>query len=217
MILVETDQLETRKNAEAYASAVMFTEPPEDAVRTAANSPLQRFNPLLAWQKDDDYTVTRSLGGLLSRHDRNRVGGADRFVFGLLAESRRTASFHRWEVGGGFVAKHESEARRGFTKTTLLPWGVLTSHCATRLPQSPDKTMTRTSLIWGLAGSVTTDPASRRSIHVLPFGLLVNSTMGTGQFTLHVLGTGYSQREAADHSGSTTRYRLFGIPVWTSH
>jgi hypothetical protein len=39
----------------------------------------------------------------------------------MLGESRRTASFNKWELGGGLVARHESEAHRGITRTTLLP------------------------------------------------------------------------------------------------
>ena len=204
-------------NAETIARAVTFAEPPEDAVRAAANSPLRRFNPLWSWQKDGDYAVTRSLGGLLSRHDRNSVGAADRFLFGMLAESRRTTSFNKWELGGGLVARHESEARRGTTKTTWLPWGVLASHSSARVPQSPDKTIARTSVLWGLGASVTTNEAGGHSVHVLPFGLLLRRTTGPGQSSIHILGTGLLRKESTDHSGSTTRFRLLGIPLWTTH
>ena len=122
VILLETDNRETLPNAaETCAREVTFTEPPEDAIRAAANSPLRRFNPVLSRQPDGDYTVTRSLGGLISRHDRNSVGAADSLLLGMLGESRRTASFNKWELGGGLVARHESEAHRGITRTTLLP------------------------------------------------------------------------------------------------
>jgi hypothetical protein len=77
------------------------------------------------------------------------VGAAGRFLLGLLAESRRTTSFHKWELGGGLLARHESEARRGTTKTTWLPWGVLASRSSARVPQSRGKTITRTSILWG--------------------------------------------------------------------
>src|ERR1035437_5263035 len=145
VILLETDNRETLPNAETCAREFTFVEPLEDAVRAAANSPLRRFNPFWSWQKDADYEVTRSMGGLLTRHDRNSVGVAARLLLGLLAESRLTTSLHKWELGGGWVAKHESEARRGITKTTLLPWGALASHCSATLPQAPDKSITRTS------------------------------------------------------------------------
>ena len=217
VILLETDNRETLPDAETCAREVTFIEPPEDAVRAAANSPLRRFNPLWSWQKDGDYAVTRSLGGLLSRHDRNSVGAADSFLLGMLAESRRTTSFHKWELGGGLVARHESEARRGITKTTWLPWGVLASHCSARLPQSPGKTITRTSVLWGLGASVTMDGAGCHSVHVLPFGLLLRRTTGPGQSSIHVLGTGFFRKEATNHSGSTARFRLLGIPLWTTH
>jgi hypothetical protein len=217
VVLLETDARETLHTAETLSRAVAFTEPSEDAVRAAANSPLRRYNPLWSWQKDGDYAVTRSLGGLLSRHDRNDVGTADRFLLGLVAESRRTHSFHKWELGAGLVVRHESEARRGTTKTTWLPWGVLASHCSARLPQSPDKTITRSSILWGLGASVTMDGAGIHSVRVLPFGLLLSDITGPGQSSFHILGTGLSRREGANHSGSTERFRLLGIPVWTKH
>jgi len=217
VVLIETDDCATLHNAETYASAVTFAEPPEDGFRAAANSPLRRFNPLLSWQKDGDYAVARSICGLLSRHDRNSVGAADSFLLGMLAESRRTPSFNKWDLGGGFVARHESEARRGITKTTLLPWGVLASHCSARLPQSPGKGITRTSVLWGLGGSVTLNEASCRSVQVLPFGLLLRSTTGPGQASFHILGTGLLRKEATDNSGATERFRFLGIPIWNAH
>jgi hypothetical protein len=217
VILLETDNRETAPNSETCLREVTFTEPPEDAVRAAANSPLRRFNPIWSWQKDGDYAVARSLGGLLSRHDRNSVGAADSFLLGMIAESRRTTSFDKWELGGGLVARHESEARRGITKTTLLPWGVLASHCSARLPQSPDRIITRASVFWGLGASVTMDGAGCHSVHVLPFGLLLRRTTSPGQASIHVLGTGLFRKEATNHSGSTARFRLLGIPLWTTH
>jgi hypothetical protein len=217
VILVETDNRETVQEAEGAAHEVSFIEPPEDAILAAVNSPLRRFNPFWSWQKDGDYAVTRSLGGLLSRHDRNSVGAADSLLLGMLAESRRTTSFNKWELGGGLVARHESEARRGMTKTTWLPWGVLVSHCSARLPQSPDKTITRTSVLWGLGASVSMDGADCHSVRVLPFGLLLRRTTSPGQSSIHILGTGLARNEATNHSGSTARFRLLGIPLWTGH
>jgi hypothetical protein len=217
VIMVEADQRETLHDAETFAGAVAFTEPSEDAARAATNSVLHRYNPLWSWQKDGDYRVSRSLGGLLSRHDRNSVGKADKFVLGVLAESRRTASFHKWEVGAGLVVYHKSEERRGTTKTTWLPWGVLASHCSARLPQSPDKTIMRSSIFWGLGGSATLDGAGVHSVQVLPFGLLLSDITGPGQSSFHILGTGFSRREGANHSGSTARFRFLGIPIWTKH
>jgi hypothetical protein len=217
VILLETDDLEALQDAEACAREVSFVQPPEDAIRAAANSPLRRFNPVWSWQMDGDYAVRRSLGGLLSRHDRNSVGAADSFVLGLLAESRRTTSFHKWEVGGGLLASHESEARRGTAKTTWLPWGLLTCHSSARLPQSPDKTITHTSVLWGLGASATSDGAGCHSVQVLPFGLLFRRTTAPGQSSTHILGTGRFHQEPTDHAGSTTRFRLLGIPIWTTH
>jgi hypothetical protein len=217
VIVLETNQREALQAADAFARQVSFIEPPEDAIRAATNSLLRRFNPIWSWQLDGDYTVTRSLAGLLSRHDRNSVGAADRFLLGLLAESRRTASFRKWEVGWGLLARHESETRRGFTSTTWLPWGVLASHSAARLPQSPDKTIVSTTVIWGLGAGVTADGAGGHSVHLLPFGLLLRRTTGPGRSSIHILGTGFSQQEATDHAPSTTRVRLLGIPIWTSH
>jgi len=216
VILLETDNHEILQTAEKCVSDITFTEPPEDAIRASENNPVRRFNPLWSWQKDGDYVVTRSLCGLLSRHDRNSVGAADSFLLGMLAESRRTTSFHKWELGGGLVARHESDARRGITKTTLLPWGVLASHSSARLPQSPAKTIKRTSVLWGLGGSVTMDGADRRSVQVLPLGLLLRKTSNSRLSSVHVLGTGLS-KEAMGKSGSTSRFRLLGIPISTTH
>ncbi len=217
VILFETDHRAALPDAETFAREITFIEPPEDAVRAAANSPLRRFNPFWSWQKDGDYAVTRSLGGLLSRHDRNSVGAADRFLLGLLAETRRTTSFHKWELGDGLVVRHESEARRGTSKTTLLPWGLLASYNWARLPQSPGTNIMRASVLWGLGASVTTDKAGCHLVRVLPFGLLLHRTTGPGQSTFHVLATGLSRQAATSHSGSVARFRLLGIPLWTSH
>ena len=217
VILVETDSSEALRNAEAYTREVVFTEPPEDAVRAAANCALRRFNPFWSWQEDGDYTVTRTIGGLLSRHDRNSVGAADRLLLGMLAEWRRTASLNRWELGGGLIAKHEAEARRGFVRTTVLPWGMLASHCLATLPQSPGKTIQHTSIFWGLGTSLTMDGSGCHSVQVLPFGLLLRIATGPGQSSVHILGTGCLHKEGPDNSGSTARFRLLGIPIWTTH
>jgi hypothetical protein len=216
VILFETDAPEARRKRESHIRDVVFAEPPEDAVRAAANSSLRRFNPFWSWQRDGDYTVTRSLAGLLSRHDRNSVGAADQFLLGLVGESRRTASFHKWELGGGWVARHESEARRGFTKTTWLPWGVLASHCSARLPQSPGKTIARTTVLWGFGASVTKDGAGEESVHLLPFGLLLSRTTAPGRSSFHILGTGVAHKDATARSGASARFSLLGIPIWTS-
>ena len=217
VIVFESNDRDALGDSEACRRVVTFVEPPEDATRSAVNSPLRRFNPLWSWQKDGDYTVTRSLGGLLSRHDRNSVGGADCFLLGLLAESRHTSSFSKWKLGGGLVAQHESEARRGYTKTTWLPWGILASHSSAQVPQAPDRTIARTSVLWGFGASVTQNEAGGHSIHALPFGLLLRHTTAPGRSTTYVLGTGFSRQESTDHSRSTTRFRLLGIPLWTSH
>ena len=215
VILLETDEDETLKGAQEGAGEITFVEPPQDAARAAINGPWRRFNPFWSWQKDGDYTVSRSLCGLLSRHDRNSVGKADNFLCGVLGETRRTKSFNKWELGCGLVAKHESEARRGITKTTLLPWGILASHCAAKLPQDPEKIISRTSMVWGVAGSETKEAGGRKSFHLLPFGLLFCDTSGPGISSVHVIGTGFSRVESASGSRVTRRFRILGIPVWT--
>src|SRR5215831_10606153 len=92
--------------------------------------------------------------GKMTGTTRSRVRSAACFraMIGT-ASARPTVSFSEW------WASHESEARRGFTQTTLLPWGLLASHSSARLPYSTDKTITRTSLLWGLGGSVALDSA----------------------------------------------------------
>jgi hypothetical protein len=188
VILVESDQRDVLSSAEDFVRNITFTTRAELKERAAANSFWRRFNPIWSEQKDGDYTVKRTIGGLLSRHDRNSVGASDRYLMGMLGETRRTASFHKWEIGGGWIVKHEDEQRRGFSKTTLLPWGVLASRCVARLPQSPDKTISRSSLLWGALASVSESKMGGRSIHVLPFGLLFRETTKNGHSVIHILG-----------------------------
>ncbi len=215
VMVFESNDREALRNVDECVREITFTEPPENAMRAAENSALRRYNPFVSWQKDGDYTVTRSLGGLLSRHDRNSVGGADTFLLGVLAETRRTESLSKWELGAGLLIKHDSEERRGISKTTLLPWGVLASHCSAKLPQAPDKTIMRESVLWGLCGSVAKDGAGRHTVHVLPFGLLFCSTTGPAVSSVHVLGTGVSHAKTKSDM-EISRYRLFGIPLWTT-
>jgi hypothetical protein len=217
VILMETDKPESLADATAWSTSINFVQPAEDAARDASNSGFRRFNPLFSWRKDGDYTVSKTLWGLLSRHDRNSVGSADRLLLGVVGESRRTISLNKWQVGAGLVAKHQSEARQGITKTTLLPWGILGSHFSTPAPQVPTNSLTRTSVVWGLVGSGSSDEAGRHKLQILPAGLLLRRTTGPGEAAFHVLGTGVSRREATDHSGSIARYHLFGIRVWTRH
>jgi hypothetical protein len=214
VLLLETDEPGAVRSADAVIRAIAFTEPPEDAARAAENHLLVRFNPVLSFQKDGDYTVSRTLCGLLSKHDRTSFGSADEFLWGWLGQSRRTKSFNKWELGKGLVARHESEARRGYTKTTLLPWGILASHASAKLPQAPEKTITRTRLLWGVGASVETDSEGVKECRVLPFGLLYRSTTATNRTSIHVLGTGFSRREKEDEV--RTRFHLLGIPVWSN-
>ncbi|MGO8701787.1 MAG: hypothetical protein ACLQVY_29240 [Limisphaerales bacterium] len=216
VMLLETDYRETLKNAGECLRGIRFTEPPEKAARAAINSPWQRFNPFYSWQKDGDYAVNRTLGGLLSREDRNSVGAANTLLLGLVSESRHTASFEKWEFGGTLIARHESDARRGVTKTTWLPLGLLASHCSARLPQSPEKTITRASVLWGLGASKTKDERGEQTMEVLPFGLLWRRTTGTNHTSFYILGTGVSRTEASDGARVKKCSRLFGIPVRTT-
>jgi hypothetical protein len=217
VILLETDKPEALADHEAPAGTFTFTEPPQDAARAAANSSFLRFNPLLSWQKDGDYALTRSLWGLLWRHDRNTIGAADRLLLGILGEWRRTPSFNKWKLGWSLAASHQSEARRRITKTTLLPWGVLWSHFSTALPQAPTNTISRVTVLWGLAASRTSVQDGRHTLGILPGGLLFRSTTGPGTMAVHVLGTGVSRWQATRASGAAARFRLLGIPLWTTH
>jgi hypothetical protein len=215
VILIETDEPGTLADCEAATSKIEFVEPAEDAIRRAINSPWRRFNPLLAWQKDGEYTISRSLCGLLSRHDRNSVGAADTFLLGAMAESRRTRSFHKWELGAGFLVRHERDTRRGVSKTTLLPWGILASQASAAVPYAPDKIIRRTTVLWGLGGSSTVNVAGSHSLNILPFGLLLQKKSGLAEISFHVLATGFSRRTIGRES--VTRLRLLGIPVGRKH
>jgi hypothetical protein len=217
VLLLETDTPSALGEAEAGPGPATFTEPPQDAVRAAANNSFLRLNPLLSWRKDGDYSVTKSLWGLLERHDQNSIGAADRILLGLVGECRRTSSFSQWELGWGLVAKHQSEARRGATKTTLLPWGVLQSHFSTPLPQAPTNTLSRDTLLWGLAASRTSVANGRQALRILPSGLLFRTTTAPGKKAVHVLGTGISHTDANQNSGASSRFRLLCIPLGTTH
>jgi hypothetical protein len=215
VILLETDDPSAKPNTESCAREITFVDPPEDAIRSAANSFGRRFNPIWSWQKDGDYTITRSLCGLVSRHDRTSFGDANTYLLGMLGETRRTASFKKWQLGAGFVARHESEARRGSTKTTWLPWGVLASYSAARLPESPDKTIMRQTILWGVGENASLDGSGRRKVEILPFGILYHHLSSPRQASTHILATGFSRKEALNHGGTTSQFRVLGIPVWT--
>ena len=215
VVLLETDQPDGLKNANDYTNAIKFTEPPEDAERATKNATLRRLNPIVAQQRDGDYSVTRTLCGLLTRHDRTSFGSSDRVLLGIAGESRRTSSLNKWELGAGLIGKHQAEARQGISKTTLLPWGVLGSHFSTPLPDAPDTKLERTSVLWGLGGSWTLDGAGQHKLRVLPFGLLFRKTTGAGKSATHVLGTGLTREDSVDQSPSKARFRILGIPVWS--
>jgi hypothetical protein len=217
VVLLETDRPDGLKNADEYTTAIKFTEPPEDAARAAKNATFRRLNPFVAHQKDGDYSVTRTLCGLLTRHDRTSFGSSDCVLLGIAGESRRTSSLNKWELGAGLIAKHQTEARQGMSKTTLLPWGVLTSHFSTPLPDAPDTKLERTSVFWGLCGSWTTDGGGEHKLRVLPFGLLFRRTTGANKAATHVLGTGLTRDVSADRSPSNARFRILGVPVWSRH
>jgi len=211
VLLLETDAPSALGEADAGPGPATFTEPPQDAVRAAANNPFLRFNPLLSRRKDGDYSVTKSLWGLLERHDQNSIGAADRILLGIAGEWRRTSSFTKLSLGWGLLAKRQSEARRGITKTTLLPWGILQSHFSTPLLQTPADTLSRDTFLWGLAASRTSVDNGRQALRILPGGLLFRSTAAPGNSAVHLLGTGIS------HTDATTRFRLLCIPLWTTH
>jgi hypothetical protein len=216
VVILESDDADALTQATALADAVQFTEPEQDSERAAQNSALLRYNPLVSWQKDGGYTVTRSLGGLLTRHDHNEVGHANSILLGIIGSSRQTKSFHNWEAGGGLIVRHLSEQRRGYAKTTLLPWGMLFARNSAPLPQEGASTLSRTTVLWGLFGSATQDAGHRKTENLLPFGLLFHRVSAPAETSLHVLGTGRSRTGAAD-STQTTRFRIFGIPIYTSH
>jgi hypothetical protein len=210
LLLLETDTPGALAAAQAAPGPATFTPPALDADRTAANPPLRRFNPVFASQVDGDYRVTRTLGGLLERHDHNSIGAADRLLLGLAAECNHTASFAKYRFGWGLLLSHQSEARRGTTKTDLLPWGLLESHFSTPLPQTPSRTLSSDRLLWGLILDRNCVQHGRHAWRILPGGLLFRSTTSPGRSAVHVLGTGLSR------TTTTARYRLLGIPLWTT-
>jgi hypothetical protein len=217
VLCFESDRPEALAVNPQWIQAVSFTPPPEDAARAAANSTLVRVNPLYSRQQDGEYSVSKTLWGVLSRHDRNSIGAADQFVLGVLGESRRTASFHKWELGWSLLAKHKSDARQGVSQTGVLPWGVLYSRFAAKVPQQPEQSFTRTRLVWGLAASHRQDSLGTSSSRLLPFGLLFRADRSTHGTAVHVLGTGLTRTRPTASHGGTTRFRLLGIPLWSTH
>ena len=173
---------------------------------------------MLSHRIDGDYAVTRSLWGLLWRHDHNSVGAADRVLLGTVGSWRRTTSLNKWSLGWGLAVKHESEARRGLAQTTLLPWGVLFSHFSSVVPSTATNTVSvsRTSFVWGLAASRTSDENGKRTTRLLPGGILFRHTDAPGRSATHVLGTGISHTEATATAETTARFRFLGVPIWTT-
>lgn len=215
VLIYEADQALALGDSTTWAEAIGFAHPPENALRAAANSTLLRINPLFSWQQDADYTISRSLWGLLSRHDRNSIGKADRLLLGLLAESHRTANFHKWELGWSMLAKHDSDSRRGLSKTGLLPWSVLYSQFTAELPDEPVRTLSHKSSLWGLAFSQTADGRYDQNLNILPAGILFRKQVGKDKTASYILGTGFSRSHRAPLARNQTQFRLLGIPVWT--
>jgi hypothetical protein len=50
------------------------------------------------------------------------------------------------------------------------------------------KTIRRTSVLWGLGGSITVDPSGRRLTEVFPFGVLYHRISDNRHSSIHVLG-----------------------------
>lgn len=211
VILLETDKPEAL--TPDLIHTVVFARSPEETRRASQNNAFLLYNPLLSWQKDGDYALTESLWGLLWRHDRNDIGHADKLLLGLI-ESRRTSSFSKWGLGWGLLVRHESEARRGLTQTTLLPCGTLWDHFSAQLPNNPNDTVTRDALLWGMAGSYTRT-RNDRHFHVLPFGLLFRYDNTPTTTSVHLLATGVARTAATPALGSKTRFRILGVPVLT--
>ena len=209
VLIFEADRPDTALQPEAWD--IRVTLPPEESARAAANPALLRFNPIFSRQQDEDYIVGRSLWGLLSRHDRNGVGAADCLVLGLLGESHRTASFNQWELGWSLIAKHESDARRGYCKTAVLPWGMLYGQFQARLPEDTNHTVARISALWGLAGSRMQDGNGGSTVHLLPGGILFSHVEDSQHSSSTVLWTGISRTKVRSGGAEKIKFRLLGV------
>jgi hypothetical protein len=209
VLIFEADKLDTPLRPDAWD--IRVTRSPEESARAAANPALLRFNPLFSRQQDADYIVGRSLCGLLSKHDRNGVGAADSLVLGLLGASHRTASFKKWELGWSLIAKHESDARRGYSKTAVLPWGVLCGQFRARLPQDTNRTVARVSALWGLAGSWRDDGNGRVRLHLLPGGILFSHVKDPLHSSTTVVWTGISRTKVTPGAKENIKFRLLGV------
>jgi hypothetical protein len=214
--LLETDDANLMAKFPAWRGAVTFTEPPQDAERAAANQFVNMVNPVFSQQVDGDYLVSRALWGLLLRSDHNSVGTANRVVLGFLAKTSHTATFTKWSVGTKAVMYHDSDERRGISRTSILPWGVLAYQFESVWPQNPTKSMSHFTMLWGFLARHDTDGPERTTTKLLPWGLLYKNTKAPGRSSFHILATGVSKSDPTTMAKGRTKYHFLGLPVWWS-
>ena len=132
-------------------------------------------------------------------------------MLGLLGESHRTASFNKWELGWSLIAKHESDARRGYCKSAVLPWGALHGQFFALLPLDTNRTIARVSSLWGLAASWIEDGNGRSTLHLLPVGILFNHVEDLRRSSTTVLWTGISRTKSMAGAKDKVKFRLLGV------
>jgi hypothetical protein len=204
---METDCPAYLANAWTAEPGIKFAESPELAKRADQNNALFRFNPLFSWQKDGDHATTKSLWGLLMRHDSRIVGTDNSLLGGLLLRSHGTENSSRFSLLGGLLFSLQNENRRGMSEVAVLPFGLLWDHFASNVPEKTSDRIARDRFLLGLAGE-NMKYADGRDLRILPAGVLFRSDDRPASRTFRILGTGVGS--AAD---GARQFRLFGIPV----
>jgi hypothetical protein len=216
VIVIETNQAEALATAPELARLASFTEAPEIAARAAANHVVLRYNPLLSWRRDADYSVTQSLWGLLWRHDHNALGAADSLLCGMALDCHRTDASSKWSLLWDLAAKHQSDARSRTASTSILPWGSLWTNVAMPSPDDATATLRRDSALWGLGFSWNRWPGAYK-FRLLPSGLLLRCDETASSSSCHLLCTGMSSTKIGSGEAAVVKHkiRLLGLPVWS--
>ena len=216
LTVIESNLPEALTAASDLAKQATFTESPELAVRAAANNAVLRYNPLVSWRRDADYSVTESLWGLLWRHDHNAIGAADSLLCGYALSCSRTGSYSKWSLLWDIAAKHRSDDRSRTASTSILPWGILWTNVAMPLPDDAAATLRRDSALWGLGFSWNRWPGGHE-FRLLPGGLLLCCDDTPKHSSFHMLCTGVSSTQAGSAAVPKTKHqiRLLGLRIWS--
>lgn len=171
LILIETDDAAALKQADRIAATVHFAPPPEEAIRRAQNHVLLEHNPLLAWQRDDDWRTWRLLMGAY-RCDECEIGVRHSVLDGWLLQRRRSLNFSDDSLLAGWLYQRTAERRRDAVRLRVLPGGLALNYSRSAYPAVGKQWYSHGSLLWGLLGSWGNANSGEATVTVLPFGWL---------------------------------------------